>query len=342
MKAGQPASASGSALAVLALCAAVALAGCSGGGAGADDGADVDFTDLGLEATATTGVLRGVVVDSAVRPIAGVRIAAAGPERASRSAETNAEGAFGLDGLAPGDWFVTANKSGYVQTQQSAAVVAGLADPPIVKFLLEADASTVPFVSTFTFDGFIECSFRGVVIGFALCTSAGLPNDRFTESYEPTAVPDWWQSEMVWESTQAFGSDLSLDISCLSGDPCPNGQVLIARQEGPSPLTAAFNRTTAEAFLIGKGQPVDVRVFAFGRSDTDVVDDNSTNQQLNSTSGGAVECVEWPAVFESCMRFGGVGLIAQQSFKVYSNEFHFYTPPEGWRFVNDGPFPPPA
>ena len=324
---------------VAALLAAVALSGCAGG-EGGGDGTDVDFTDLGLEATATTGVLRGVVVDSAVRPIAGVQILAAGPDGATQTGETNADGAFGIDGLAPGDWFVTANKSGYVQTQQSAAVVAGLADPPVLKIVLEADPSTIPFVTTFTFDGFIECSVRAFVIGYALCS--GQPNDDFSEEYVPTAVPDWWQSEMVWETTQAFGSDLSLDISCLSGDPCPDGQVLIARQEGPSPLTAAFNKTTAETFLIGKGQPVTVRVFAFGRSDTDVVDDNSTNQQLNSTSGGAVECVEWPALFDSCMRFGGLGIIAQQRFTVYSHEFHFYTPPEGWRFVNDGPAPPPV
>src|SRR5687768_679344 len=47
------------------------LAGCAGGGGGgsSDPAPDVDFEDLDLKATATTGRIRGVVVDSAIRPV---------------------------------------------------------------------------------------------------------------------------------------------------------------------------------------------------------------------------------------------------------------------------------
>lgn len=324
------------ALAVLAL----VLSGCSGGG-GADP-PEADFDDLGLEATESTGVIRGVVVDEAIRPVAGVRIEVRGPEGSARSAESNEQGAFGLDGLPPGEYFLTANKSGFRPTQAAASVVAGVAEPPVVRIVLAADPTTAPFVNAYVFEGFIDCSFRAVVIGFALCSALGTPNDRFQATYELEGTPDWWQTEMVWETTQTFGSDLSLDISCLSGDPCPDGQVTINRSEGLSPLYVTINRTQAEAFLLGNGQPVDVRVFAFGRSGTDVVDDEQVNQALNSTTGGAVECVEWPAVFASCIRFGGVGLIVQQAFTVYSHEFHRMTPPAGWRFSVDGSPPPPA
>jgi Carboxypeptidase regulatory-like domain len=332
----------GRALLALALALpAVALAGCSDAKAPADPAQDVDFDDLDLQATSTTGIIRGVVVDSAVRPIADALLELRGADQPATT-RSNADGAFGFDALPPGDYFITANKSGYVQSQQSAVVVAGVAEPPIVKILLESDPSTVPYVQTYVFDGFIDCSFRAVVIGHATCSQAGTPNDLFAVSYTPAGTPDWWQSELVWESTQAFGSDLSLDISCLGGDPCPDGQVTINRSEGASPRHVTINRTLAEAFLLGTGQDVDIRVFAFGRSDTDVIDDDQLNGQLNSTSGGAVQCVEWPAVFDACMRFGGIGIIVQQRFTVYIHEFHLYTPPPGWVFSVDGEPPQPA
>lgn len=319
---------------------AASLAGCSDK-QGKDPAQDVDFGELGLQATDSTGVVRGIVIDPAVRPVAGARVAARGPGGASASAQSNEQGAFGLDGLAPGDWFLVVNRSGYRETQVSVAVAAGVAEPPVVKVVLEADPSAAPYANAYVFDGFLECSFRGVVIGFALCSQVGTANDRFAQGYTPDSVPDWWQSEMVWESTQAFGSELSLDLSCLDGDPCPDGQVLINRSEGESPLFVTINRTQAEAFLLGAGQDVDIRVFAFGRQDTDLVDDDQVNQQLNSTTGGLVPCVEWPAVFEACMRFGGVGIIVSQKFTVYSHEFHRFTPPAGWRFTVDGPPPTP-
>lgn len=326
-------------LLLAAVLLAAGLAGCSGGAGGKDPAAEVDFEGLGLEATDSTGVVRGIVVDAAVRPVAGVRVQARGPEGATAEAQSNDQGAFGLDGLAPGDWFLVANKTGYRETQASASVAAGVREPPIVKLLLEADPSAAPYVNTHVFEGFLECSFRAVVIGYAACS--GTANDRFSESYTPEGVPDWWQSEMVWESTQAFGNALSLDISCLSGDPCPDGQVTINRSEGESPLFVTINRTEAEAFLLGAGQDVPIRVFAFGRADTDVVDEDSAYQTMNQTTGGLVRCVEWPAIFDACVRAGGVGIILSQKFTVYSHEFHRYTPPAGWRFTVDGPPPAP-
>lgn len=329
---------------LLAALPAVALAGCAGGGGdgGSPDPAqDVDFEDLELEATDTTGIIRGVVVDTAIRPVGDAVVELRGAE-APMQARSNEQGAFGFDRLPPGDYFLTATKPGYVEAQQAVQVVAGVAEPPIVKILLEADPSTAPYVTAYVFDGFLECSVRAVVIGYAACSNGAFANDRFLQEYEPNGVPDHWQSEMLWESTQAFGEELSLAIDCLSGDPCPDGQVGIARHEGKSPLMVTINRTAAETFLLGIGQPVTVRVFAFGRQDTDVIDENSLYAQMNSTSGGAVPCLEWPAVFASCIRFGGVGLILQQKFTVYSHEFHGYTPPPEWRFSVDGAPPPPA
>src|SRR5687768_18580677 len=53
-----------------------ALAGCSGGDGGkpAPIEDDTDFQDLDLAATATTGIIRGLVVDEAIRPLGGAKI----------------------------------------------------------------------------------------------------------------------------------------------------------------------------------------------------------------------------------------------------------------------------
>lgn len=77
----------------------VPLAGCSQGGS--PDEADVNLPDLGLEATATTGLIRGVVVDEAIRPIEGAKISLQAGS-ASQETTTTPEGAFGFDGLEPG------------------------------------------------------------------------------------------------------------------------------------------------------------------------------------------------------------------------------------------------
>jgi hypothetical protein len=36
-----------------------------------------------------------------------------------------------------------------------------------------------------------------------------------------------------------------------------------------------------------------------------------------------------------------VGFMAQQEFEVFAFTFHNYRPPEGWLFVEEGPYPPP-
>src|SRR5690349_15961209 len=102
------------------LFAVLTLAGCSQ--PPAKDTVDDDPTlELGLEATDTTGVLRGVVVDEAIRPVANVSIVATG-SGATRMATSNADGAFGFDGLSPGVYIVKASKPGFFPAQTNADV----------------------------------------------------------------------------------------------------------------------------------------------------------------------------------------------------------------------------
>jgi hypothetical protein len=308
---------------VAGLLVAALLAGCSDSPAAADDPSDADFTDLDLAASETTGILRGVVVDDAIRPVAGVEIALSGPTPGNTT--TTADGLFGFDGLAPGDYFVQASKAGFQSTQQSAQVVAGIADPPIVKVLLAIDPTTAPYVSTLIFEGFIECSGSFVAFGLAVCSTAGLPNDRFIQTYTLDRPPQWVQSEMSWESTQAVSPELDLVFSA------PGEGVLLdnyAEQWGPSPLLVTANETLAAERGLGAGEDLMIRVF---------------NQPVEGTeSGDPVEgddCIDRPAL-GGCTT--GVGVTLQQQFTIITNVFYGFTPNDAWLYAADGPHPLPV
>lgn len=336
---------SNAAVAVVLLLAA-GTAGCSGGKDAAEPEEQV-FEGLGLQATAETGVVRGVVIDEAIRPVAGVLLGLSGPAGPAGNMTSNAEGAFGMDGLDAGTYFLKASKAGYQPVQVSVEVVAGVSEPAIVKVLLPIDPASLPYYDSYVMDGYITCSAR-----IALTAVPGgecLASDTSQVVYTLDRVPDWIQSEMHWQSTQALGDALSLVSECFSGiasepDPCPDGNLVVNRSEGSSPRSITVNRTLAARFRVGDGEtgnPHRLRVFAAGRADTDLIDEDAYNQMLNETTGGLVPCVAWPAINDGCFRFTGVGVILNQAFSVYTNIFYGYTPPPGWSFVATGEVPQP-
>src|SRR5688572_2997273 len=91
----------------LSLCGLL-LAGCSSSPEG--DGAGPDFSDLGLDASDTTGLIRGIVVDDAIRPVAGANVTLT---PGGQTARTTANGTFGFDGLAAGSYFLAVELYGY-------------------------------------------------------------------------------------------------------------------------------------------------------------------------------------------------------------------------------------
>ena len=110
------------------------LAGCADEAAPEVD----DFAqnlDQELQATEDTGIIRGVVVDFAIVPVADATVTLTGLDR---STQTNEAGAFGFDGLEPGTYFLEISKLGYNSTQASTDVEAGTDTPPVVKVRLEA------------------------------------------------------------------------------------------------------------------------------------------------------------------------------------------------------------
>ncbi|HUR64275.1 MAG TPA: carboxypeptidase-like regulatory domain-containing protein [Candidatus Thermoplasmatota archaeon] len=310
----------------LALCVA-ALAGCA-------SKASSDPTEKALEgvtvaATATTGVVRGLVVDSAVRPLAGVELALRAGSSKVLHTNSTATGAFGFQGLEAGTYFIKATKAGYTDVQTSVEVVAGESNPPITRVSMAINPSARPFVETFVFKGFIDCSVTTVVVGAALCAIPNVvqpntTNDNTQVHYQPQRVPDWAQSEMVWKSTQNLGESLSLMYSWDCGETlfCDH------QVRGTSPLLLTANQTAIAQIGMGNSTDTYIRVF------------NTYNDATAPPPGTCAPEAPQP-VGKRCPR--GVGLTLEQEFTIYTHLFYGFQPPEGYRFSADGSPPaPPA
>ncbi|MHB1261962.1 MAG: carboxypeptidase-like regulatory domain-containing protein [Thermoplasmatota archaeon] len=350
------------------LTASSLLAGCTGGDAGPKQDPALPpaaFEELGLEATETTGVIRGLVVDEAIRPLGGADIGLM-VEGAVRNATSLPDGAFGFDGLPAGTYFLTVRKAGYLTQQANADVVVGVSEPPVTKVLLLADPTTVPYISAFQYDAFLACSFTLVLVSFAACgLAADQTDNRFLVEYPMDKAPQWIQAEAVWASTQPLGSSLSLSITDFSS----GSQIGVNGSAGPSPIYAAVNESTALRFNYTgpDANPVNIRLFSTSAEGTDLVPQevvhaawaangypvyNSTG--LDPAVDGAFgtvglrnplgeDCLEWVVLFAACMGAGGIGIVLEQRVTVYTHVFYGHLPPAGWRFSSEGnPPAPPA
>jgi hypothetical protein len=317
------------ALMALVLVAAT-LAGCSSAPE-ADPDPTVDFEDLDLEATETTGVIRGIVVDEAIRPIANVSVVARGGGR-ELTASTTAEGTFGFDGLEPGTYFLSAGKLGYASSQGSAEVIAGVAEPPISKLQLVRDVANLPFNVLHKWEGFLECGLSVIAlcgVGTGLPMVGNVTQDRFSTVMTVEGVPLLIQSEAIWATTTAASNELWLWHSSNSkeGGGFNGTRNAYAWRQGPSPLIMTSNATEIEESEFGTNNDVFLRMFTGSISGTR----NPTDPE-GCYPGGA-----GPDVY--C---GGVGYSIQQTFTVYTTSFFGYLPPEGWTFHEMGTAPPPA
>ena len=309
--------------AVVACLLLALLAGCTGGGK-----AHAKDDTPALQATATTGVIRAVVVDDAIRPLGGVNVTARGAS-ATFNRTTGADGFVGFEGLPPGTYFLKASKRGYSEVQQSVEVVAGVGDSPVVKMQLAVRIGDLAFYQEFKLEGFLECSASVgnwcFIANYYPCLvehtagqacTGNLTNDNSYFAIDKPLldlqrIPDWMQIEMVWESTQAAGQDLEMRADFLKA-----GNVTIDSSKtvlGPSPLLLLVNQTLLQKNGIGTTHSLGIETFHGG-----------PDQLCSQTS--------------DCLLAGAA---VQQRFTDFLHIFYGYTPPDGWRFSTDGTVPQP-
>ena len=137
---------------VVATVVALLLAGCAEGGQPVDD--DEEFDDLQFEATDTTGVIRGVVIDDTITPIVGAKVAVTGQDLET---ESDDQGRFGFEDLEAGTYFLEISKPGFGKVQQSTDVQAGVAAPPVLKILMQKIPGSDPFVVGQLYTGYMSC-----------------------------------------------------------------------------------------------------------------------------------------------------------------------------------------
>lgn len=304
---------------------ALALAGCFSGG-------DGPTGDTGVQASAT-GVLHGVVVDEAIRPVDGADVRLALPDGGARNLTTGDDGLWSFRDLPAGAYVVRVVRDGYLEQSTQANVTAGLADPPAVRIVLAVDQRVVAAVDAYLFDGYLQCSFTAVAVRQACdadelarpaCGATGgcsgnLSEDAFM-AVHTVARPGmaYIQSEVTWEAS----SDLGASLGAVPGarDPSNGGLQDYTGVEGPSPLIVPLPGDIANAYAIGNGKDFALRVFS------------------GYVDGSAPPCLPSPA---GCQ--WGVGVVQQQRFSTVTHVFYGFTPPEGWQFGRDGlpPLPPP-
>lgn len=306
---------------------ATALAGCADGGSDpliAPD--EPGLQGIDVEATKDTGIIKGVVVDEAIRPVADAKVSVLVEGTDPKVVTTNSEGGFGFDGLKPGSYFLRVSKAGYKDAQLSTEVKANVQDPPAVKILLQVNPSTAPYFQELVFIGFIECSVSVIAAGYAACSGVG--NDHFIEYYAIDGAPEFLQSEMIWDSTQAAGNRMTLLHSATGDSTLLTNYVDV---EGESPLLGQANKTTLETYKIGVGNDLMIRVFNAPIEGTDI------GTSVGDPRDGD-QCIERPQL-GGCTT--GLGATIQQEFAVYAHAFFNYLPPADWRFTEMGS-PPSA
>jgi hypothetical protein len=136
-------------LALLAGCAAGPVAG--KGDLQLADGKTVDLNSAaqGAQTDKDRGTISGVVVDPAIRPIAGANLTVVGQ---GATARTDADGVFVIPNLKPGLYTILAKAKTFLPVQSTAEVKAG--ETAKVRMVLDIDRTPQPFHYTLKFKAF--------------------------------------------------------------------------------------------------------------------------------------------------------------------------------------------
>lgn len=300
---------------VLLVGAVVGVAGCAdSGGEKGTDTQTVGSNAPKVEATSTTGGIRGVVVDDRITPVKDAVIEVSG---VNKTVKSDAEGLFAVSGLEEGTYFLKVTHGLYAPAQQSVEVVAGEDEPPLTKVQLIRTVFADPYFETLKYEGFIVCSANAVlpVVGGVLSEEcgegAGVPgvgrvggqgNNNVQHDFTVGLGAKTLVVEQVWEATSETGAALYSPISTeWLCDPFCGGNTF-AEIEGTSPTYAYV--------------------------------DNGTLEKQELTPDTIISIFTWASPATT-----PIGVTLNQQYANFVTVFYHLPAPEGWSFVNASPSP---
>jgi len=303
--------------ALIAVAFVVLLSGCASSG----NTQQTETTGI-IDYQPSTGAIHGVVVDSAIKPIAKVTVSitVAG---ANKTATTDEKGLFSFGNLPAGTYFLVAKQLLYKTVQQSVDVKAGV-EPPTTKILMEAVFTEKPFHEQFKFKGIIACGYNAVLVTAPCVTD-------YT-SILPTCpggcAP---QLRSVQGDDRSFSSTVSQNWQTIVVELVftPNGQGTSDRM---GVLLSYEKRTAGDWFDSEEGtSPVLLRL------ETGVTGPNQqgTPEQLDPAGRNDLQILGSIAASEG--QDAGVGV--NQEFQVFQTNFYNAKPQDGWSFAKGDEFP---
>jgi len=310
--------------AVVAAALVILLSGCASSGSTPSQQDTGQFKDLKVSVSATTGAIRGIVVDQAIKPIpkVTVSIVVAG---VNRTATTDDQGRFSFSDLPPGTYFLVARDLLYKTVQQSVEVKAGV-EPPITKVLMEAVFSAKPYHEQTKYKGIITCGYQAPVITATcivdyttiVCAGGCVPqaHDQINHLEGDqrgfnTQVGPGWQTivtELVFQS---------------------NGQGTTDRM---GVLMSYYNRTAADWFGTAEGlSPIVLRL------ETGVAGPSQQGSPVLIPAEGRPDLLILASIKDSEGQETGVGI--NREFEVFQTNFYNAKPQDGWSFAKGDDFP---
>lgn len=304
-------------------------------------------------ATATTGILHGIVLDDVLRPLAGVHVNATFGDQ-SWNASTSEDGRFRFTGLAPGTYFVEASKPQYGRHQVAAVVLAGVEEPPLQRLQLAFEVAARPFATLYKHEGYHECGMNAMRVcsnvniltwivvcgqsGGALCPG-NVTGDRSLFFQDIDGPPSFIQAELVWDATLPTGTELSFLLGGGTEDELKGGVALPAYNytSGPSPLMARVSNHEGPGAWCRNVPDPPCEERALEGSKLGV--ERALLVQVDAGPSQKVPACVPPVPGITGQPTCGAGWSMQQAFTLYTSVFYGFEPPAEWRYTDEGQLP---
>lgn len=296
-------------IAVVALLLAAVLSGCADGGSDAPV-ADADRLE---NITSDTGGIRGVVVDLSITPVLGAVVSLS----KEKTTKTDDNGQFNFTGLKPGQYFLRVEKPGFESSQASTEVVAGVAEPPVVRIQVARIPGADPFAQSIKFEGFYECAFGAPFIVDQCDFVVRTAYDEFNGTVPGYPLP---RNVQAGQNTQFLF--VSSDV-----------QTIIQEAYWDDPAVTAMMITVSHT-------PIDN---ACDCSDDWLGVDEMGNPTFARLDKASADDAAFPSNVDVAVRgflpFGDPQVVQNFRFTIVTSLFYNYNPPEGWTFATKDDYP---